>query len=63
MNAAIEIRRFDTPDDTLDMKERGGIDIIKMADGTSGMRAVFEPGWTRERACPGRIRAFFFAGS
>lgn len=48
MEPAIEIRRFETPDDTLDMKERGGIDNVKLADGTSGMRAVFEPGWTCE---------------
>jgi hypothetical protein len=45
---AIETRRFDTPDEVLDMKERGGISIIKMSDGSVGMHAIFEPGWTWE---------------
>ena len=45
---AIEIKRFDTPDDALDMKDHGGIDIVRMKDGTTGMHAVFEPGWTWE---------------
>jgi hypothetical protein len=31
------------------MKERGRISIIKMADGTAGMHAIFEPGWTWEK--------------
>jgi hypothetical protein len=44
----IEKRRFDHPDQKLDMKEHGGIDIIKMPDGTTGMHAIFEPGWTWE---------------
>jgi hypothetical protein len=48
MTQAIEIRRFETPDQLLDMKERGRISIVKMADGTSGMHAIFEPGWTWE---------------
>ncbi len=45
---AIETRRFETPDQRLDMKERGGISIVKMADGSMGMHAIFEPGWTWE---------------
>ena len=45
---AIETRRFDAPDQRLDMKERGGISIVKMADGSMGMHAIFEPGWTWE---------------
>lgn len=49
MPNAIEIRRFQNPDDMLDMKEAGGISIIKMNDGTTGMRAIFEPGWTWEK--------------
>ena len=49
MNAAIEVRRFDTPDDCLDMKQAGAISIIKMSDGTAGMHAIFEPGWTWEK--------------
>lgn len=44
----IETRRFETPDERLDMKERGGISIVRMADGSMGMHAIFEPGWTWE---------------
>jgi mannose-6-phosphate isomerase-like protein (cupin superfamily) len=44
----IEVKRFERPDDALDMKERGGIAIVKLENGTAGMRAVFEPGWTWE---------------
>lgn len=49
MQSSIEIKRFETPDDALDMKERGGIDIVRMSTGTTGMHAVFEPGWTWEK--------------
>src|SRR5918998_5406541 len=49
MASAIQVRRFDSPDDKLDMKDAGGIDIIRMGDGTTGMHAVFEPGWTWEK--------------
>lgn len=45
----IEVRRFDQPDDAIDMKEAGGISIVKLADGTTGMHAIFEPGWTWEK--------------
>jgi hypothetical protein len=45
---AIETRRFDSPDEFLDMKERGGISIVRMSGGGVGMHAVFEPGWTWE---------------
>jgi hypothetical protein len=45
---AIETRRFDSPDEFLDMKERGGISIVRMSEGGAGMHAVFEPGWTWE---------------
>lgn len=48
MTPQIETRRFEHPDDRLDMKARGGIDIIKTAQGSTGMHAVFEPGWTWE---------------
>ena len=48
MTKAIETHRFERPDDRLDMKERGGIDIVKTGQGTTGMHAVFEPGWTWE---------------
>lgn len=30
------------------MKEHGGIAIVKMAEGSTGMHAIFEPGWTWE---------------
>lgn len=49
MQPSIETRRFDNPDEALDMKEAGGIAIIRMSDGTTGMHAVFEPGWTWEK--------------
>ncbi len=69
---AIEIRRFETPDQLLDMKERGGIAIIQMADGTTGMHAIFEPGWTWEEdekpllgspdSCPMRHTGYCLSG-
>lgn len=72
MDAAIEVRRFDQPDDCLDMKESGGISIIKMRDGTAGMHAIFEPGWTWEKdekpllgsppTCPMRHIGYCIAG-
>ncbi|HET9867325.1 MAG TPA: hypothetical protein VFQ06_08545 [Nitrospira sp.] len=36
MASAIQVRRFDSPDDKLDMKDAGGIDIVRLADGTAG---------------------------
>ncbi|MBX3465058.1 MAG: cupin domain-containing protein [Planctomycetes bacterium] len=48
MKPAIETRRFEAPDQLLDMKPRGRIAIVKMADGTAGMHAIFEPGWRWE---------------
>ncbi|RYH06763.1 cupin domain-containing protein [Tropicimonas sp. IMCC6043] len=73
MNRSIEVRRFENPDDSLDMKERGGIDIVTMADGTNGMRATFEPGWTWEQdekpllgspdSCPMRHTGYCIAGT
>ncbi len=72
MTNSIETRRFDTPDQALDMKEFGGISIIKMRDGTAGMRAVFEPGWTWEKdekpllgnpnSCPMKHTGYCIAG-
>ena len=72
MDPAIEIRRFDQPDDCLDMKQAGAISIVKMSDGTAGMRAVFEPGWTWEKdekpllgspdTCPMRHTGYCIAG-
>lgn len=68
----IQVRRFDVPDDMLDMKDAGGIAIIKMSDGTTGMHAVFEPGWTWEKdekpllgspaACPMRHQGYCISG-
>lgn len=49
MTNSIETRRFENPDESLDMKNYGGIGIIKMPDGTTGMHATFEPGWTWEK--------------
>jgi mannose-6-phosphate isomerase-like protein (cupin superfamily) len=73
MNASIEVRRFENPDSALDMKEQGGIDVVTMADGTTGMRATFEPGWTWEKdekpllgspdSCPMRHTGYCIAGT
>lgn len=73
MASAIQVRRFDAPDDKLDMKDAGGIDIIRMGDGTTGMRAVFEPGWTWEKdekpllgflpSCPMRHIGYCISGT
>ena len=72
MPTAIETRRFDKPDDRLDMKEAGGISIIRMGDGTTGMHAIFEPGWTWEKdekpllgfpaSCPMRHTGYCISG-
>lgn len=70
---SIEVRRFEAPDQRLDMKERGGISIVRMADGSTGMRAVFEPGWTWEAdekpllgspaSCPMRHTGYCLSGT
>ncbi len=54
------------------MKQAGGISIIKMSDGTTGMHAIFEPGWTWEKdekpllgfpaACPMRHTGYCISG-
>lgn len=72
MTCAIEVRRFEAPDDRLDMKQSGGISIVRMSDGTTGMLAVFEPGWTWEKdekpllggpaSCPMRHTGYCIAG-
>lgn len=49
MDDAIETRRFENPDDTLDMKDAGGIKIVSMGTGVTGMHAIFEPGWIWEK--------------
>lgn len=69
----IEVRRFDAPDETLDMKEHGGIDIVKLTAGAAGMHAVFEPGWTWENnekpllgspdSCPMRHIGYCLSGT
>lgn len=68
----IETRRFDDPDQLLDMKEHGGISILTMTDGSTGMHAIFEPGWTWEadekpllgspESCPMRHTGFCISG-
>lgn len=72
MDSAIETRRFESPDEILDMDAAGGISIIRMKDGTTGMHAVFEPGWTWEKdekpllgspaSCPMRHTGYCIAG-
>jgi hypothetical protein len=49
VKAGIETRRFDAPDDQLDMKEAGAISIIRTGSGNIGMHAIFEPGWNWEK--------------
>lgn len=73
MSDAIEIRRFENPDETLDMAAAGAIAVVRMKDGTAGMRAVFEPGWTWEKdekpllgspdSCPARHTGYCIGGS
>jgi hypothetical protein len=73
MQLEIETRRFDAPDHVLDMKERGRISIVRLSDGTAGMLAIFEPGWTWEvdekpllgnpPSCPMRHTGYCIAGS
>ena len=73
MDSSIEVRRFEKADNSLDMKERGRIDIVTMADGTTGMRATFEPGWTWENdekpllgspdSCPMRHTGYCISGT
>jgi hypothetical protein len=68
----IETRRFEKPDQHLDMKDRGGISIVKMTDGSTGMHAIFEPGWTWETdekpllgspdSCPMRHTGYCISG-
>jgi hypothetical protein len=72
MGDVIEIRRFEAPDQVLDMKPKGRIAIVKLADGTTGMHAFFEPGWTWEKdekpllgspaSCPMRHTGYCIAG-
>lgn len=73
MSASIEVRRFDQPDDKLDMKDAGAISILKLADGTTGMHATLEPGWTWEKdekpllgspsSCPMRHTGYCITGN
>lgn len=49
MADAIEVRRFETCDERMDMKHAGGISVLQMGTGNAGMHAVFEPGWTWEK--------------
>ncbi|MDP3495978.1 MAG: hypothetical protein Q8R82_22940 [Hyphomonadaceae bacterium] len=73
MDSGIQVRRFDTPDQTMDMKAAGGISIIHMNDGTTGMHAIFEPGWTWEKdekpllgsppCCPMRHTGYCISGT
>jgi mannose-6-phosphate isomerase-like protein (cupin superfamily) len=49
MASAVEVLRFDNPDEVLDMKSAGAIAIVNTSFGGRGMRANFEPGWTWEK--------------
>lgn len=49
MPPTIETRRFEAPDQHFDMKEKGGISVVQMKGGASGLHAVLEPGWTWEK--------------
>jgi hypothetical protein len=48
-NRSGQLRHFDKPGESLDMKECGGIAIVKMGTGTTSMCALFEPDWTWEK--------------
>lgn len=41
----VETKVFSEPDDKLDFKNHGQIDIVKLSDGSSGMFATLRPGW------------------
>ena len=41
---SIGTRLFDAPDEVLDMKVQTDVIIVKMVDGSAGMRATLEPG-------------------
>ena len=45
----IACRDFNRPDDRLDFKDHGWIDVVKMPDGTAAMHAVLKPGWSWAR--------------
>lgn len=72
MAQAIETRRFAAPDEIIDMQDAGGISVVRMGTGTSGMHAVFKPGWTWEKdekpllgnpdACPMPHTGYCIAG-
>lgn len=72
MDSIVSTRRFEQPDEVLDMKDAGGIAIVRMNDGTAGMYATFEPGWTWEKdekpllgspaSCPMRHIGYCLAG-
>lgn len=73
MTAQIETRRFDTPDNRLDMKDAGGISIVQTSRGNTGMHAIFEPGWSWEKdekpligspdACPAHHTGYCMSGT
>lgn len=45
MEPRVEVRNFRKPDDRLDFRDHGSIDILKLSDGTFGMLATLKPGW------------------
>jgi hypothetical protein len=46
VSSQIACRNFARPDQRLDFKDHGFIDVLQMPGGTAGMHAVLKPGWT-----------------
>lgn len=44
----IECRTFDKPDEQMDFKDHGRIDVLNLTDGSTAVLATLEPGWTWE---------------
>ncbi len=41
---SIEVKRFETPDETLLFEEKGHVELVRLGGREAG-RAIFEPGW------------------
>lgn len=41
---SIQIKRFETPDETLPFEGKGRVEVVRVAGREAG-RAIFEPGW------------------
>lgn len=42
--ASIQVKRFETPDETLPFEGKGHVEVVRLAGREAG-RAIFEPGW------------------